>query len=588
MYLTKKRGTRQPLCDLSQLQTLAPETPLYVVTKSFSTKVKPSAYSFLRHAAREVNDVWNYSNAICREGYRNKISKEIGEYFGRRLWVDEFTLNELTGGVTSRKIPNEGFSYITQSTVASTNRQLCHSRHQFNKYWLKFRKSLGAKKSLGWVPFKDEALLIKNVKFTEKSILNSKYDKKYDTRLVYNNKVIGLFEMDQYLELVKLSKILVPTEKEVTEDDKQKNEQRFLRLQKKALKENLTKEQLHEKEEKLRQKIEKDHEPKDIPMVRLLAGSFSEDSLGDWYFNQTVEILCYDVKESFDESSQGKREKPSKENSIGIDPNCKSIALSDGTFFDFSYLNKNFTTHDGKDITAYQKLALLQQNGHLRQAKRLHRKVARKRIDAMHKASTELLEKTDNVFFGDLNIKTLMAKQGKKHKDKIKKTRHEKMIEKEDKELKEKELKQKELLDKNVLRENKGQNKQKNKDKKEQERKRKKLSFGKSLGDQGASTFRQQISYKSGHMGKGFSIVDERGTTRVCSSCGQNTGPSGLRELVIREWTCGACGTTHHRDTNSGLNMLHAPVSSKYKTLQPGQRLLLGTIQNDLGSFAQG
>jgi len=438
------------------------------------------AYAFLRKAASEVNQVWNYSNAICREGYQRKINRENGDHFGKRLLVQKFTLNELTGGVTTRKIPDHGFSYITQSTVSSTNRQLCHSRNQFGKYWLKFRKSTGIKKSLGWVPFKDESLLIKQVKFTEKSVLNSKYNKKHDTRLVYNGKSIGLFEMDEYLELQKLSKMLVPTTKEITEEDKQKNEQKFFSLQKKALKDNWTKEQLHEKEEKLRQKIEKDHEPKDIPMVRLLAGSFSEDSLGDWYFNQTVEILCYDVNENFDESYQEKSLKPSKQNSIGIDPNCKSLALSNGTFLDFAYLNKNFTTHQGKDITAYQKLALLQQNGHLRQAKRLHRKVARKRQDAIHKASTELLEHTDNVFYGDLNIKTLMAKQGKNHKDKMGKTRREKMIEKE-----EKELSQKNLLKKH--------------DKKEQERKRKKLSFGKSLGDQGASTFRQQLSYKSGH-----------------------------------------------------------------------------------------
>jgi transposase len=42
--------------------------------------------------------------------------------------------------------------------------------------------------------------------------------------------------------------------------------------------------------------------------------------------------------------------------------------------------------------------------------------------------------------------------------------------------------------------------------------------------------------------------VREHGTTRDCFGCGQPTGPSGLKDLKVREWTCTNCGAFHKRD----------------------------------------
>jgi transposase len=42
--------------------------------------------------------------------------------------------------------------------------------------------------------------------------------------------------------------------------------------------------------------------------------------------------------------------------------------------------------------------------------------------------------------------------------------------------------------------------------------------------------------------------VKEPGTTCECPDCGAKTGPSGLEELGVREWTCSSYGTFHIRD----------------------------------------
>ncbi|MGH8286630.1 MAG: zinc ribbon domain-containing protein [Steroidobacteraceae bacterium] len=36
------------------------------------------------------------------------------------------------------------------------------------------------------------------------------------------------------------------------------------------------------------------------------------------------------------------------------------------------------------------------------------------------------------------------------------------------------------------------------------------------------------------------------------------SGPSGLRQLVVRQWECSACGAEHDRDVNAARNILTA------------------------------
>ncbi len=85
-----------------------------------------------------------------------------------------------------------------------------------------------------------------------------------------------------------------------------------------------------------------------------------------------------------------------------------------------------------------------------------------------------------------------------------------------------------------------------------------KTRMAKSVLDAGWGMLKTQLLYKGQWAGRCVEIVDERNTTRACSSCGQHTGPSGLRQLVVRQWECSACGAKHDRDINAARNILIA------------------------------
>jgi len=81
-------------------------------------------------------------------------------------------------------------------------------------------------------------------------------------------------------------------------------------------------------------------------------------------------------------------------------------------------------------------------------------------------------------------------------------------------------------------------------------------SLAKSVFDAGWSQLRSQLRYKAVKHGAEYIEVDERLTTQVCSACGARGGPKGREDLVVRDWTCGGCGTSHDRDINSAINIL--------------------------------
>ena len=81
-------------------------------------------------------------------------------------------------------------------------------------------------------------------------------------------------------------------------------------------------------------------------------------------------------------------------------------------------------------------------------------------------------------------------------------------------------------------------------------------SMAKSVFDAGWSSFRTMLQYKSTATGILFELVDETYSTVTCSTCNARGGPSGLKGLRIREWTCSECGERHCRDTNAAKNIL--------------------------------
>lgn len=121
------------------------------------------------------------------------------------------------------------------------------------------------------------------------------------------------------------------------------------------------------------------------------SGSFSQNAIGDWFFNVVVET---DVSE---------HSLPTKV--IGVDLGLKAVA----------------TTSDGDVLPAGRwtyrfadKLSNAQRYGHQRQAKLIHRRIANCRKDALHKFSTKLVRKYGAIYVGDVSSsqlkKTRMAK----------------------------------------------------------------------------------------------------------------------------------------------------------------------------------
>jgi putative transposase len=199
-------------------------------------------------------------------------------------------------------------------------------------------------------------------------------------------------------------------------------------------------------------------------------GCFAQDALGDWW-------LCLPVERAV-------AQPPAISKAVGIDLGLNSTA----------------TTSDGEKLVAgqfyrgiEQKIAMVQRRGHKRQAKRLHRKAARRRRDALHKFSRHLVDRYHTILIGDVSSLKLAR-----------------------------------------------------------------TKMAKSVLDAGWGMLKTQLQYKGQQAGRCVTIIDERNTTRACSSCGALTGPTGLDSLVVRTWVCSECGETHDRDVNAARNILSA------------------------------
>lgn len=89
-----------------------------------------------------------------------------------------------------------------------------------------------------------------------------------------------------------------------------------------------------------------------------------------------------------------------------------------------------------------------------------------------------------------------------------------------------------------------------------------KTRMAKSVMDAGWGMLKTQLHYKGEYAGRSVFVVDERNTSRTCSSCRALTGPTGLDMIVVRTWVCSECGGSHDRDVNAAINILSAGRSS--------------------------
>jgi putative transposase len=85
-----------------------------------------------------------------------------------------------------------------------------------------------------------------------------------------------------------------------------------------------------------------------------------------------------------------------------------------------------------------------------------------------------------------------------------------------------------------------------------------KTRMAKSVLDCSWGRLKTLLQYKGAYAGRSVEIVNERNTSRTCSSCGSLSGPTGVNGLRVRSWICPGCGAAHDRDVNAARNILTA------------------------------
>jgi putative transposase len=115
------------------------------LTRTLRLKVRPEAYAWLNKAAREVNFVWNWSNATSYDASdRNRRA--------HARFLTGFDLCNLSAGASPY------FNCIGADTIQRICTEYATKRKAAKKRRLRWRKSGGRRRSLGWIPFKSASL----------------------------------------------------------------------------------------------------------------------------------------------------------------------------------------------------------------------------------------------------------------------------------------------------------------------------------------------------------------------------------------------------------------------------------------------
>jgi putative transposase len=112
--------------------------------RTLRLRIRSEAYPWLRVAAMECNTVWNFANETAE--------KAIMRTDRNRKWLSGFDLCALTAGAT------EVFERIGAGTIERVCNEYGAKRSAVKHRRLRWRKSLGARRSLGWVPFRAYSL----------------------------------------------------------------------------------------------------------------------------------------------------------------------------------------------------------------------------------------------------------------------------------------------------------------------------------------------------------------------------------------------------------------------------------------------
>jgi len=212
------------------------------------------------------------------------------------------------------------------------------------------------------------------------------------------------------------------------------------------------------------------------PNIKILAGNFNQDTRGRWYLNCPVELECADRAPVIH---------------TGIDLGLKDLAtLSNGDKIEIPQFYRK----------SEERLATAQRARKTpKRVRTIHAKIANRRKDFLHKASTKLANEYGLIIIGDVSP------------SKLAKTR----------------------LAKSVLDAGWADFKQ--------------MLAYKALMH-GGSTLEVSEAWTSQ-------------TCSACGAL-PSSRPKGLAGLGIREWTCSGCETTHDRDVNAAKNILRLGLQS--------------------------
>lgn len=344
------------------------QAPLVMSTLTLSSKVQTNAYNHLNHAAREVNQVWNFCNATSYRAW-------YGRYGGKAKWLSAFEMNSLLAGC------GEIFNKIGIDIAQAVAAEHAIRRSQYKTSKLKFRKSGGSRRTLGWIPFKPN-----NLRFT---LLNEQGKR---VRLTNDPQPIvpaWTAKPDRYNALSKEEKSAYQQLKAEFATTRARAEAELLAWEYRHVQAASTiKVSFMGKTIRLHnaQRLLQAYRLAKQGVGTLRSGNFSQDSCGDWYLNVVI-----DKAEAQLIPLRG------KDSSVGLDPGQKNAMTgSDGEIL----RSRRFRESE-------QRIAQAQRRAHKRQAKREARKVKRQRLDDRNKFCRQLINEYAKLWVGNLSPRKL-------------------------------------------------------------------------------------------------------------------------------------------------------------------------------------
>ncbi|WP_205663289.1 RNA-guided endonuclease InsQ/TnpB family protein [Alteromonas facilis] len=112
--------------------------------KTLQVRVKDKHIPYLCSQAIKVNYVWNYINQLS-----SRVIKE------KRVFLSDYDIQRFTNG--SSKLIG-----LHSQTIQEISKEYVTRRDQYKKHRLAWRKSRGAKRSLGWIPLKSGSASYRN------------------------------------------------------------------------------------------------------------------------------------------------------------------------------------------------------------------------------------------------------------------------------------------------------------------------------------------------------------------------------------------------------------------------------------------